>query len=238
MSFLVAEWRRLAIANYEVEPQILQKYLPKYTELDIWNGKAYVSVVAFMFKNTKVLGVKVPFHINFEEANLRFYVRHKSAGKWKRGVVFISEIVPKFAIAAVANLLYKEHYSAMPMRHVWFDNEKELLTKYEWRYKGSWQRFEIRSEANLLEIPSGSDTEFITEHYWGYSRINAHKTVEYEVTHPRWHHYKVKDYEIQVDFANLYGHEFAHLSQAIPDSVMLAEGSPITVESRKILAVQ
>jgi uncharacterized protein YqjF (DUF2071 family) len=235
MSFLDAEWRRLAIANYAVPPQILEKYLPKYTELDLWNGKAYVSLVAFMFKNTKVLGVKVPFHINFEEANLRFYVKHKSGGEWRRGVVFVREIVPKFAISWVANLLYKEHYVTMPMKHQWTEKDGHLFTQYEWKHKGDWQRFEIRSATERLEIPKGSDTEFITEHYWGYSRINADKTVEYEVTHPRWQHYAVKDYEIHVDFGKLYGNEFAHLNQAVPESVMLAEGSPITVETRKIL---
>ena len=93
MSFLNAEWRKLILANYEIDPNILKKYIPAHTELDIWNGRCYVSLVGFMFVNTKMLGMKIPFHINFEEVNLRFYVKHKSKGEYKRGVVFIKEII-------------------------------------------------------------------------------------------------------------------------------------------------
>src|SRR6201985_114660 len=115
--FMEARWVNLLMLNYEVPPKILAPYLPPYTVLDLWQGKALVSMVGFLFLDTKVLGVKWPFHINFEEVNLRFYVKHFDGTEWKRGAVFVSEIVPKHIIAIIANKLYREHYSAMPMRH-------------------------------------------------------------------------------------------------------------------------
>src|SRR3989344_5216660 len=108
--FLKAEWNNLIMANYEVPQEILLPYLPKYTELDLFEGKCYVSLVGFLFENTKMLGMKIPFHINFEEINLRFYVKYKSGKEWRRGVVFIKEIVSKPAITFVANTLYNEKY--------------------------------------------------------------------------------------------------------------------------------
>ncbi|MBC7641208.1 MAG: DUF2071 domain-containing protein, partial [Flavobacterium sp.] len=75
MSFLTAEWNDLVLINYIIDQKILEKYVPKGTELDLWNGKCYISLIGFMFENVNVLGIKIPFHINFEEVNLRFYVK-------------------------------------------------------------------------------------------------------------------------------------------------------------------
>ena len=115
--FLTAEWRKLAIANYSVDPKILKPYLPYKTELDLWNGKCYVSLVGFRFVNTKLKGISIPFHRHFEEVNLRFYVRFKDPTGWKRGVAFIKEIVPKPALTFIANTIYREKYITLPMKH-------------------------------------------------------------------------------------------------------------------------
>lgn len=235
MSFIKAEWRKLAIANYAVDAAVLKPYLPIKTELDKWNDTVYISLVGFMFVNTKVLGLKIPFHTNFEEANLRFYVRHKDGKEWKRGVVFIKEIVPKYAITFVANNLYKEHYQTLPMRHLWQVKDKTRLTQYEWKCKNEWQSFSVESTVESQPIPKDSETEFITEHYWGYTKINPTKTFEYEVTHPKWEAYPVHKYTIDVDFGLTYGTEFQFLNDLQPKSVMLAEGSLITVENKREL---
>ncbi len=226
--FLSAEWRRLILANYEVDPAILKKYLPAKTELDLWNNTCYVSLVGFMFQNTKVLGLKIPFHVNFEEVNLRFYVKHKSTqGEWRRGVVFIKEIVPKSAITFVANNLYKEHYQTLEMSHRWESNEM-LETAYSWKYDAHWNRMSVKTDKQAYEIAEGSEAEFISEHYWGYTK-NREKTSEYEVRHPRWEVYNVKEYKIDVDFGAVYGTAFSGLSKRRPTSIFLAEGSEISV---------
>lgn len=233
MSFLKAEWRKLAIANYAIDKEILVKYVPFGTELDIWEGNCYISLVGFMFKNTRLLGIKVPFHIDFEEVNLRFYVKRHENGKWKRGVVFIKEIVPKMALTFVANTVYNENYETMKMNHKWIENDDSRLVEYNWVKSGIENSFQVVASKDSFEIPLGSETDFITEHYWGYAKVNDSKTNEYEVTHPRWEAYKVNDYHINVDFAKVYGNEFDFLSNLKPNSVMLAEGSEITVENKR-----
>jgi len=189
--------------------------------------------VGFMFLNTKLKGFKIPFHVNFEEVNLRFYAGKEVDGKWRRGVVFIKEIVPKPAITFVANTVYKENYATMPMKHQWLEENKQLLVKYEWKNKGVWQHFEVVTSPEAIEIEVDSEAEFITEHYWGYAHVNDKKTNEYQVTHPRWQQYEIQSYNIQVDFALNYGNGFAFLNELEPTSVMLAEGSEITVEPKQ-----
>ena len=233
MSFLKAEWRKLAIANYEIERTVLDPFTPKGTELDLYRGKCFVSLVGFMFLHTKLLGLKIPLHTNFEEVNLRFYVKRFDNAVWKRGVVFIKEIVPKSALTFVANTIYKENYETLPMGHTWEVCEQNRTVAYKWKKEGIWQNFLVRSEVTPSVIEPESETEFITEHYWGYARVDQATTNEYEVTHPKWMQYKVHDFEVDVDFGSVYGKAFDFLNERSPSSVMLAEGSKITVESKK-----
>lgn len=233
MSFLRAEWRKLAIANYIIDPEILKAYVPAGTELDLWQGRCYVSLVGFMFVNTRLLGVKIPFHTNFEEVNLRFYVRRKENGEWKRGVVFVKEIVPKRALTFVANTVYNENYETMPMDHLWKSNEHEQIVRYSWGKSKNRNSFEIKASVIPEEIERHSETEFITEHYWGYAKVNENTSNEYEVTHPRWDVYQVLNHNIKLDYGKVYGQKFDFLNHQKPTSVMLAEGSEITVESKR-----
>ena len=235
MSFLTAEWRKLAIANYIISPEVLKPFVPYGTELDFWQGRCYVSLIGFRFVNTRVLGMKVPFHVNFDEVNLRFYVRRKSDEGWRRGVVFIKEIVPKPAITWVANTLYKEHYETRPMRSSWEVREEHQRISYEWKRGLEWNCIAVEAGLEGHALQAGSEEEFITEHYWGYAAAGAEKSNEYEVTHPRWQTYQVNNFDIQTDFAANYGQAFAFLQSQAPASVMLAEGSAITVEKKNVI---
>ncbi|MDW3195588.1 MAG: DUF2071 domain-containing protein [Cytophagales bacterium] len=235
MSFLTAEWRKLALANYVVDPKLLQPYVPNGTELDFWKESCYVSLVGFMFLNTRLFNIPIPFHRNFEEVNLRFYVRYKEEGAWKRGVVFIKEIVPKPALTFVANTVYKEHYQTLKMGHHWQEFKDLLEVEYSWEMRGKPNRLNVLSKSTPRNIKRGSEVEFITEHYWGYTKTGD-KTYEYEVTHPTWQVYPVEKYEVEVDFGEVYGEQFAALSDMKPKSVMLAEGSLITVENKRKLS--
>ena len=231
-NFLTARWEKLLMANYEIDPSLLAKYIPYGTELDLWEGKCIVSLIGFMFLDTKLKGVKVPFHSNFEEVNLRFYVKKLDNGIWKRGVVFIKEIVPKPAITLIANSLYQEHYHTMPMKHAWEISDHNLLIEYAFFYKKKWHSFSITAEQNQKEIAIGSEEEFITEHYWGYTQLSACKTSEYEVVHPTWKVYPTINYAIHVDFEAVYGSDFKTLNDLTPRSVFLAEGSEIAVKGK------
>lgn len=228
-TFLTAEWRKLAMANYAVDPQLLHPHLPLKTEIDLWNGTCYVSLVGFVFLQTKIKGIAIPGHVNFEEVNLRFYVRYCDQGEWKRGVVFIKEIVPKAMLTLVANSVYGEHYETMPIQHEWLVDGSRLSVGYRWR-KNGWHGLKIIAENRLRDISNGSEEEFITEHYWGYTKLER-ATSEYQVEHPRWQVYPTIDAEIDVDFGMVYGQDFAFLANEKPKSVFLAEGSAIKVNA-------
>lgn len=235
--FLTAEWRKLILANYPVDPELLLPYLPEGTELDFFEDNCYISLIGFMFLNTKLLGVPVPFHTNFEEVNLRFYVKRKTSEGWKRGVVFIKEIVPKFAIAYTARTIYREPYVTMPMKNEIMSAENNLHVGYYFQHKNFWNKISVNADPTPIAMTEGSIEEYITEHYWGYNRFSGSSTIEYEVEHPRWKVYPVKNYSIQVRYKELYGEKFAAVLQTLPLSVILAEGSEICVRKMNKLAL-
>ncbi|MFN7115966.1 MAG: YqjF family protein [Saprospiraceae bacterium] len=225
-TFLKTEWRNLIIINYTVDPAVLHPYLPSGTELDIWNNQCYVSLLAFRFMNTRVLGIKMPLHINFTQINFRFYVKHQASnGEWRQGAVFLREIVSLPVIAAAGKILFNQPYHIMPTKYSW-GVHNQLDIAYAWKYKGKWNRVKALGAMPPEAMTVGSEAEFITEHYWGYTKINAHKTLEFKVEHPRWRFYPLLDFAIDVDFKNLYGVEFELLNRQKPHSVFLAEGAP------------
>ena len=227
--FLTAEWQNLIMANYLIEPNMLKDYLPTGTELDLWNNRCYVSLVGFMFKKTKVLGMPIPFHRNFEEVNLRFYVRYKAADEWRRCVVFVKEILPKAMITFVANTVYGEHYMTLPMKHDTISNLDKLEVAYYWKFQKEWNFIKASANPEELPIPEGSEAEFITEHYWGYTRIKEGLTSQYQVEHPRWNFYEVESHEIYCNAKPLYGDVFGECLSQEPVSVFMAKGSEIIV---------
>ena len=229
--FLTAEWRHLLMLNYAVERALLELLVPPGTSLDTFQGRAYVSLVGFIFLNTRVLGVPVPFHRDFEEVNLRFYVRRFADGDWRRGVVFIKEIVPKPMIAAVARAAYNEAYIALPMQHQIELQPDGAPAAVEFCWEQGESSFALRAKAvNPARLPApGSLVEFITEHYWGYVRQRAGGSVEYQVEHARWHVWPAKDTAFEGDATSLYGGDFAKALRAAPASAFIADGSAVTV---------
>jgi uncharacterized protein len=226
--FLEAEWRYLALLNFAIEPAILAPLVPDGTELDFLEGQTFVSVVGFLFLNTRVLGLAIPFHRDFEEVNLRFYVRRKSADTWRRGVVFVRELVPRLAIARVARVFYGEPYLAVPMRHAIADNDTGVVVEYRWRRGRKWEELKMTAAAGSpSEFPAGSHEEFILEHYWGYTA--GKRTSEYRVDHPRWRIWPALTASFKADVATLYGEQFVEPLGAAPVSQLIAEGSHVRV---------
>ncbi len=228
--FLTAQWRHLAMLNYEIMPSTLTPFVPAGTEIDAWNGKSLVSVVGFLFFKTRVFGIPVPCHQNFEEVNLRFYVRRKAEDGWRRGVVFIKEIVPRPAIAFVARRRYNEPYVALPMGHEMTIESGSLKSvEYTWNFKGRQNRLKLSARGPAVPLTGGSEAEFITEHYWGYNSQRDGTTMEYRVEHPRWPIYETAGATLDCDVAGLYGEVFCDSLSRQPSSSFLAEGSEVTV---------
>lgn len=227
--FLTAEWRHLAMLNYPVERELLDPHVPPGTVLDTYQGKAYVSLVAFLFLNTRVFGVPVPLHTDFEELNLRFYVRRFSGEEWRRGVVFIKEIVPRRAIAAVARLLYNENYCALPMSHQVQLRDPGIEVDYRWQHGDKWNTLRASAERAPILPQPGSLEEFITEHYWGYVVQKDGACLEYQVEHPRWRVWRTSHAVLDCDVAGLYDPKYAPFMSVPPASAFIADGSPVTV---------
>jgi uncharacterized protein len=230
-TFLTAEWRKLIMANYVVPEDSLRPHLPDGTELDLYQGRCYVSLVGFLFQDVRLKSLPIPFHRTFEEVNLRFYVQHTApTGERRRGVVFISELVPRLALSIVANTIYGENYSTVPMRHKWKHDKQQRSISYQWKHKNRWNDLQVKAAIDPQPIEANSSEEFFTEHYWGYTK-RGEWTSEYEVLHPRWMIYPVLGHSIDVDFGELYGREFANLSNRDPESILLAEGSAVEVRA-------
>lgn len=235
MHFLLAEWNNVIMANYKVPEELLLPYVPYQTELDFFEGNTYVSLVGFMFLNTRLLGFSIPFHNNFEVVNLRFYVKHHEHGFWKRGVVFIKEIVPKQGISFIANNLYGENYETMKMKHYNLDKGDCLAAGYEWEYKNKWNKLSAETHKKSTPIKYSSHEEYIADHYWGYTRFNESTTYEFRVEHPIWETLQVYSYLVDCDFAALFGKEFSFLTAEKPETVFFLKGSEIRVFQKRTL---
>lgn len=230
-AFLTAEWRSLVMWNVAIDPAMLQPHIPAGTELDLWNGEALISLVGFRFQKTRLKGWAIPFHQEFSEINLRFYVRRRVDQEWRRGVVFIKEIVPLPAVTFVARYVYGENYVTRRMRHNIDVSSDTGQIAYEWRDGREWLSLAADVEGPLMEMASGSDAEFILEHYWGYNRQRDGSTCEYAVEHPRWRVWPKVTGSFTGDPTALYGKDFAEALQQPPRSIIAAEGSAVVVRA-------
>lgn len=223
--FLSARWCDLLLLQYPVDERVLAPLVPRGVELDPWQGRHVVSLVAFRFLNTRLKGIAIPFHVDFDEINLRFYVRRVVDGVLRRGVVFVKEIVPRRAIATVARLVYDEPYVALPTRH----RVEPGTVDYAWKHRGRWDRITGARRGEPTLVVDGTEPAFITEHYWGYTRRRDGSTSEYQVEHPRWRTWDAHDVTVDVDAAALYGTEFGAALARPPSSALIAEGSDVLV---------
>ncbi|MEO5649801.1 MAG: DUF2071 domain-containing protein [Ginsengibacter sp.] len=226
---LLAEWNNVVMANFRVPKELLLPYVPHGTQLDFFEGETYLSLMAFMFLNTRIRNFSVPFHTDFEEVNLRFYVKSMDRGNWNNGVVFIKEIVPKPVITFVANNFFGEKYSTMKMKHSHSDTGEFLQVGYEWNFQNKWNRLSVKAAKKSLPLLPSSLEEFIADRHWAFTKYNGNKTYKYEVQRPRWKILPVISHLIDCDFGALCGEEFSFLNNARPKSVLIAKGSEIRI---------
>ncbi len=228
--FLTAVWRHLLFLNYEADSTLVQRWVPAGTELDLLDGRALVSIVAFRFLDTRLLGVPVPLHRDFDEVNLRAYVRRKVDGVWRRGVVFVRELVPRPAIAWAARLAYNEPYAAVRMRHaIDIDATRGGSVEFEWKQAGAWNGVRGTATGSPRPIDPASGIGFITEHYLGYTPQRNGRTVEYRVAHPRWNVWADVTASLRCDIAAVYGREWVDALTCQPDSTFLCDGAPVEI---------
>lgn len=223
--FLSARWERLCLFNFPVPEATLAPHLPPGLKLDLWEGEPYVSLVAFDFQETRVLGIPWPGFRNFPEINLRFYVRHGE----RRGVAFLRELVPNPLVAWIARTLYNEPYSAVRMKSRHAFEKDALVVEHEIVERKVRHALSVRAQLEPDEHGTDERVEFFKEHSWGYGTSRRGKVLRYEVRHPLWRTHAVQSYELKWDFAAVYGEKWRFLNDAKPASVYLAEGSEILV---------
>lgn len=241
-TFLSARWVHLAMLNWAVDPALLRPHVPAGTVLDTFEGQTYVSLVGFLFLDTRILGLAIPGHRHFEEVNLRFYVRREAAGEVRRGVVFLREVAPLWAVCTVANWLYGENYATYPMRHriehpggVLDDLAASSLAlaqpaavTYEWQSPSGWNRVSAEGRGDWAPSAPGSLEEYISEHYWGYACAGAEACNEYAVEHPRWN-LRPAEGRYEGHPEEVYGRDWARVLNDPPASAFLCDGSAVEV---------
>jgi hypothetical protein len=225
--FLTAEWLNILMLNYVVDPGLLAAFVPAGTELDTFEDRAYLSLIGFEFNRTRVAGFSIPLHRSFEEVNLRFYVKRND----RRGVVFLRELVPRYAVAAVARLFFGENYQCAPMNHRIETSPEDGAgaATYSWDTGRSRCSMHAQTDPVPFLAAEGSLAQFITEHYWGYAAQRDGGCIEYEVQHPPWLVRNATHAAFSGDATKFYGAEFAKILLRPPGSAFLAEGSTVTV---------
>lgn len=223
--FLTAHWSHLLNVTYQVPPEILLPMVPPEIELDVQDGYAFASVVAFDFLETRVRGITIPFHVNFPEINLRFYIKHNG----RRGVMFWKELVPRYCIALVARRIYNEPYEATRMKSEITGSGESRRLVHEFRYGGKSHRITADFGSTLTIPEEGSVAHYFKEHELGVGVDHQGKTLQYEVKHPVWEVFDLKDYQLDMDFGAVYGEQWDFLKEAKPYTALLAKGSAIEV---------
>lgn len=230
--FLRAEWRHLLMMSWVVDPGLLRRAIPQGTEMDDYAGQCWVSLVGFRFLGTRVLGIPIPGHQDFDEINLRFCVRRRGPDGWERGVAFLRELVPRRVIAWVARTCYHEPYLAVPMASTISDHGVD----YRWRLGGRWNRLTLEVAGTpFLPDPTSRDG-WLAEHYWGFTPQPDGGTLAYRVEHRPWQLRLGHAPVIDADLATTYGATWAETLAGPPASAFIAEGSPITVSHGRRLA--
>lgn len=227
ISFLSAHWTDLIVVNFQVDPALLRDLVPNGTELDSFSDQHFVSVVGFLFRNTKFLGILPTYPVvNFEEVNLRFYIKRNENRECRKGVAFVKEVVPSRIIASVARNLYNEPYVALPMSH----EKQDSLRAYSWDRDDDHCHVRVQINPAVHELTEGSFPHFILEHYWGYTAQADGSTLEYRVEHPPWVYHEVTSLDLSADaISRFYGPQFTSTLLQKPHSCFVAEGSHITV---------
>jgi len=215
--------------NYEIDPALLGAFVPPGTELDSFEGKTYLSLVGLRFARTKLFGsIAIPFHKNFDEVNLRIYVRRREGSELRRGVTFIREIVSLPAVTLVARTVFAENYMTLPLHHAIDLNESGGSIEYSWTSRQQRFRIHAQTQGTPSRAAEGSLEQFISEHYWGYAQ-RRHSSLEYHVTHDRWRIWRATKAVFEGDGAGLYGLEFGRALAQPPRSAFIADGSPVLV---------
>jgi len=220
--FMKGNWEHLVIQTFTCNPEILKEYLPNDIELDLYQGKALFSMVAFTFSKVSFFGIKVPFHQEFGEINFRFYARSKIDNT--KGVVFIREFAPKPLIAFVANTIYNEpfYYKNIKKNILQSATQKKVTYKFN-------KNNEISVQAHSHSKPTQKNSlqEFIVDRYIAFVKGRNNTTYQYKINHRPWQLHQIKKCKITIKVLELLPEVFKN-SEHI--TTYFVDGSAVTIQ--------
>lgn len=223
--FLTARWSDIMLLTFEAPEALLRRGIPPGVELDRWNGRAHVSIVALHMRDVRVLGWAILGFAAHPQVNFRTYVRRGG----EPGVWFIRQFVPSRVIAAVGRLRYDEPFWPTPIRRRVVETPSELRAEYAVGPEAlGWHVSVAGSRAVRIPEP-GSHEHYLTERSFA-CRARADGALSvFRVVHPTWAVREVRSVDYRLDFGSLYGAEWEFLNKAEPASVVCAEGSAVAV---------
>lgn len=142
------EWNNSVFLHFEIPYELLIDLIPNDLELDSFNGKYYVSLVAFTMnelypKNLFPLG----YISNFHEINIRTYVNKDN----KSGVFFINIEAEKILSSFIAKILSKLPYTKSQIKRK-LKNYKSLHNKKKLALDISYDIHDGQITKNDLDI--------------------------------------------------------------------------------------
>jgi uncharacterized protein YqjF (DUF2071 family) len=222
---LTARWSNLALLTYDVEAALVLPWMPGDVEPDLVNGRARVSLLAFDFVDTRILGRRIPGFVDFPEITFRTYV--KQGGR--QGVLAISELVPSPIAAAVARLRFHQPFRSAAMESRTASMGDELVVEHRWRWRNRRHFLRITADQNSGASPPDGPAHHLLGHRWAYGRSRRGAPIVLRVEHPPWALRQVRTLDFEVDYGALYGPEWAILNDRQPTSAHLAVGSAVAV---------
>ncbi len=215
--------------SYRLEPGMLEPFLPPGCVLDMIDGGAFASLIAFDFTDTRVLGIRWPGFVRFPEINLRFYVRHRDGDTDQRGVCFIREFVPQRTVACLARWIYNEPYRVASLHSDVQTAGETIRVRHTMTVNGSSNSVEVVGSTTPTCPGPGSTECFFKEQQWGFGTSRCGRLIRYKVLHPVWNIYPVQSHELHWDWQAVYGPHWAPMQNMQPMSVILAAGSAVEV---------
>ena len=85
------------------------------------------------------------------------------------------------------------------------------------------------ADGNPSLAAEGGLEQFISEHYWGYSRRRDGRSLEYHVAHEPWRIWRASNAAFEGDGAALYGSDLGGVVARPPRSAFIADGSAVLV---------
>lgn len=197
------------------------------TRLDSWNGKTFLSLESFQFRNTKFLGRSVPFHEHFEQVNLRFYVTDTNS---RAAVVYIKEISPKRLVCWMANSIFQENYEHLKMHsvHLAAIPGRSQTVEYYWKTKESWNSIHAECEGDQKLPSSGSLEEFLLNRNLTVTALPEGGSAFFQMEHSAWKFWKAEA-KILIDAEASFGLQFRDTLEGPCHSAFISDGSFVRV---------